>query len=68
MSFDGHAVGHTAAPVNGNSRLECLPLQGRKSERRSGAVMLQDKLHRPMTQSAMPIVKDDLRLVRGKRH
>jgi hypothetical protein len=60
MSFDGHAVGQAAAPVNRHSRLECLPLQRGKAERRSRAVMPQDELHRAMTQAAMPIVKDDL--------
>lgn len=63
-----YALGQIGAPVNRNSRLECFSLQRGKSERRSRAVMLQDKLHPAMTQSAMPVVEDDLSWLRERRH
>ena len=63
-----YALGQIGALVDRNSRLECLSLQRGKSERRSRAVMLQDKRHPAMTQSAMPIVEDDFSLMRERRH
>ena len=63
-----YAVGQIGALLNRDSRLECFSLQRCKSERRSRVVMLQDKFHPAMTQSAMPIVEDDLSLLRERRH
>ena len=63
-----YALGQIGALVNRDSRLECFSLQRCKSERRSRVVMLQDKYHPAMTQSAMPIIKDELPLLRETRH
>ncbi len=63
-----YALGQISALVNRNSRLECFSLQRGKSERRSRTVMLQDKLHAAMTQSAMPIVEDGLFLLCERTH
>ena len=61
-----YALGQIGALINKDSRLKCFSLQWGESERRSQAVMLQDKSHPAMTQSAMPIVEDDLSLLRER--
>jgi len=66
--LNDYALGQIGALVNRNSRLECLSLQRGKSERLSRAVMLQDKLHPAMAQSAMPMVEDGLFLLRERMH
>ena len=63
-----YALWQIGALVDRNSRLKCFSLQRGKSERRSLAVMLQDKLHPAITQSAMPIVEDNLSLLRERMH
>lgn len=57
MGLYDHAFGQIGALVGKNPRPKRFSLQWGKSERRSQAVVLQDKSHPAMTQSAMPIVE-----------
>ena len=68
MGLHNHAIAESQALIDRNCRLECFPVQRRKPEDFTGAIMLHDKLHRFMTQSAMPIVEENVRGLRERRH
>ena len=61
MSLHNHAIGQSHALRNRNSRLECFSMQRGKSECRSRAILPQNELYGIVTESAVPVVKQELR-------